>query len=93
MRWRSGRISSRWCFAMTVPDVPPVSDADGLIARVADPNDRRSSAAELTPEGRKLIDRAIAVRFAEATEAVSALSEAERVRLAALLKKLGRGLD
>ncbi|HET9482762.1 MAG TPA: MarR family transcriptional regulator [Xanthomonadales bacterium] len=68
-------------------------ERNGLIARVADPNDRRSSAAELTPEGRKLIDRAIAVRFAEATEAVSALSEAERVRLAALLKKLGRGLD
>lgn len=65
----------------------------GLIARVADPNDRRSSAAQLTPEGRKLIDKAISVRFEEAAQALSVLSEAERVRLAALLKKLGRSLE
>jgi DNA-binding MarR family transcriptional regulator len=66
---------------------------NGLIARVADPQDRRSSAAELTTEGRKLIDKAIAVRFEEAAEALSALSDAERARLAALLKKLGQSLE
>jgi DNA-binding MarR family transcriptional regulator len=68
-------------------------EGNGLIARVADPNDRRSSAAELTTEGRKLIDKAIAVRFAEATDALASLSESERKRLAILLKKLGRGLE
>lgn len=66
---------------------------NGLIARVADPNDRRSTAAELTTEGRKLIDKAIAVRFREASDALGALSEAERTRLAMLLRKLGRGLE
>lgn len=66
---------------------------NGLIARVADPNDRRSSAAELTAAGRKLIDRAIAVRFEEARRALTGLSGAERTKLAALLKKLGRNLD
>jgi len=68
-------------------------EGNGLIARVADPHDRRSSAAELTTTGRKLIDKAIAVRFAEAADALANLSDAERVRLAALLKKLGRGLE
>jgi DNA-binding MarR family transcriptional regulator len=67
-------------------------ERNSLIARVADPHDRRSSAAELTPQGRKLIDKAIAVRFEEAAGALSTLSPGERERLAALLKKLGRGL-
>jgi len=66
---------------------------NALIARVADPHDRRSSAAELTNEGRKLIDKAIAVRFEEAAEALTILTEGERSRLAVLLKKLGRGLQ
>jgi DNA-binding MarR family transcriptional regulator len=68
-------------------------ERNGLIARVADPQDRRSSAAELTSEGRKRIDKAIGVRFAEAADALAGLSDAERARLAALLKKLGRGLE
>lgn len=68
-------------------------ESTGLIARVADPHDRRSSAAQLTTEGRKLIDKAIVVRFEEAADALSGLSEGERSRLAALLKKLGRGLQ
>ena len=51
---------------------------NGLIARVADPQDRRSSAAELTSAGRKLIDKAIVVRFEEAADALSALSVSER---------------
>ena len=67
-------------------------EGNGLIARVADPDDRRSSAAELTAGGRRLIDKAIAVRFAEAADALANLSDGERARLAALLKKLGRGL-
>jgi DNA-binding MarR family transcriptional regulator len=66
---------------------------NGLIARVADPLDRRSSAAELTTEGRKRIDKAIAVRFGEAAQALSGLSDSERSRLAALLKKLGSNLE
>jgi DNA-binding MarR family transcriptional regulator len=68
-------------------------ERNGLVARVADPHDRRSSAAELTMQGRKLIDKAIAVRFGEAAEALAGLSEGECSRLAALLKKLGRNLE
>lgn len=68
-------------------------EANGLIARVASPSDRRSSAAELTAAGRKLIDKAIVVRFQEASDSLLGLSGSERVRLAALLKKLGRHLE
>ena len=68
-------------------------ERNGLIARVADPGDRRSSAAELTRAGRTLIDKAISVRFAEATDALADLSASERERLAGLLKKLGRSLE
>jgi DNA-binding MarR family transcriptional regulator len=67
-------------------------ERNGLITRVADPHDRRSSAAELTAQGRKLIDKAIAVRFKEAANALTGLSDAERARLAALLKKLGQSM-
>ena len=68
-------------------------EGNGLIARIADPHDRRSSAAQLTADGRKLIDKAIEVRFAEADEALADLSDSERSRLAALLKKLSRSLN
>jgi len=67
-------------------------EGNGLISRVADPHDRRSSSAELTVEGRRLIDKAIAVRFREAADSISGLSAGEQARLAALLRKLGRGL-
>lgn len=68
-------------------------EGNGLIARMADPHDRRSSAAQLTADGRRLIDKAIEVRFAEADAALGELSDSERSRLAALLKKLGRSLN
>lgn len=68
-------------------------EGNGLIARASHPSDRRSIAAELTAAGRKLIDKAIVVRFEEATDAVSVLTEAERKQLERLLKKLGSGLN
>lgn len=67
------------------------NDANAKL-RIAGTN-RRSSAAELTPAGPKLIDKAIAVRFQEAADALSGLTEHERVRLAAVRKQLGRSLE
>jgi DNA-binding MarR family transcriptional regulator len=68
-------------------------ERNGLVQRVADPGDRRSSAAQLTPAGRKLIDKAIRVRFAEAAQALEGLSEGEQAQLAALLRTLGHALE
>lgn len=59
----------------------------GLLRRQTDVNDGRVRTAVLTPEGKKFIDSAIKVRFAEAQSAIAALSEAERQQLAQLLKK------
>ena len=42
----------------------------------------------LTEEGRELVDRAITVRFDEATDAVTVLNDQERKEAAALLAKL-----
>lgn len=68
-------------------------EANGLIVRRDNPDDRRSRAAGLTPAGTKLIDKAIVTRFGEAADAVASLSARERGSLAGLLQKLGRSLD
>jgi DNA-binding MarR family transcriptional regulator len=65
----------------------------GLLERQASSSDRRSRAVALTTEGRRLIDDAIAARFAEAGEAVALLSASERKMLAGLLARLGETLD
>lgn len=51
-------------FSITVGGTSKVVDrleSAGLCARRANPNDRRSSIVELTPEGRKLVDGALKV--------------------------------
>lgn len=67
-------------------------EARGLIARNAEAGDRRLLAAMLTAKGLRLIDKAIAVRFEQAEEAVSGLNADERAVLARLLRKLRTGL-
>ena len=62
--------------------------AAGLIERVANTDDRRSNAAQLTKAGVALIEKAIVVRFGEAAEAVDGLSANEQRQLRTLLRKL-----
>lgn len=65
----------------------------GFITRIATTDDRRALVAALTPAGRALIDRAIAARFAEASDAINGLTSSERKQLAQLLQKLEAGLS
>lgn len=65
----------------------------GLLRRFADGADRRSLAAALTAKGQALIDKAIALRFAEAADAVAVLNRSERTTLASLLRKLGEPIQ
>ena len=63
-----------------------------LIYRSVDENDSRIKRAGLTKKGLKLIEGAIKLRFDDALENVSGLSEYEQLRLADLLKKLAKTL-
>jgi DNA-binding MarR family transcriptional regulator len=63
-------------------------EKSALLRRVSDPADRRVRAVELLPDGKSLIDKAIAVRFDEAEMAVSGLSQDDRTVLADLLRQM-----
>lgn len=67
-------------------------EGDGLIKRRPDPEDRRGVLIHLTPTGRKLVDRAVKVRFEEARLIESILEPAEAESLSRLLLKLEEGI-
>jgi DNA-binding MarR family transcriptional regulator len=64
----------------------------GLIERAPDPDDRRGVIISLTPKGRALIDRLTEAHMENERRLLAALSDAERRRLADLLRKLQLGL-
>jgi DNA-binding MarR family transcriptional regulator len=64
----------------------------GLIRRDPDPQDRRGVLITLTPAGVELIDRLTTAHMANEARILGALSDAERDRLADLLRKLQLGL-
>ena len=67
-------------------------EAAGLIARTADPDDRRGTLISLTAAGRRLIDGLTPAHLDNERRILGALSEAEQRRLADLLRKLQLGL-
>jgi DNA-binding MarR family transcriptional regulator len=64
----------------------------GLIARAPDPDDRRGTLITLTSAGRSLIDKLTEAHLANERRLLDSLSEADRRRLADLLRKLQLGL-
>ncbi len=62
-------------------------ESAGLIARRADPGDRRMVKIELTAKGKRVIDAATVTRFANAKAALPAMSPEELENLAGLLRK------
>jgi DNA-binding MarR family transcriptional regulator len=60
----------------------------GLIERVPNPNDRRAVEITLTPKGRRQVEKAVGQHVANEVEMLSVLSDAERRRLDATLRKL-----
>ncbi len=67
-------------------------EAAGLIRRVRDPEDRRVVYAELTDEGRALIDQAIEAHLEMEQDLLESLSAREQQELARLLAKVERAL-
>jgi DNA-binding MarR family transcriptional regulator len=66
-------------------------EADGLVRRVSDPNDRRSVRATLTRAGQRRHDQATTLLAAREAEIVAALDAGERALLGELLARLSRG--
>lgn len=64
----------------------------GLVARTPDPHDRRGTLITLTAAGRELVDAASEAHLANEHRLLEPLSDAERQRLADLLRKLLLGL-
>jgi len=64
-----------------------------LIYRSPDPKDGRIKSVGLTSKGVELIDKAIEIRFAEASDSIKVLNKAENKALSKLLKKLLKSLD
>lgn len=68
-------------------------EALGLVERRPDPADRRGVRVRLTPAGRALADKAIAVHFEASARALDALTAREAAQLDDLLAKLLRSLE
>jgi DNA-binding MarR family transcriptional regulator len=68
-------------------------EAAGLIVRGRDPDDRRGSLVELTPNGHVIADRAVEDLVSAENELFGALSATERQRLDRILDKLIDRLD
>lgn len=69
-------------------DVVDALESRGLVARAADPDDRRAVVVEATPDGRHLLEEVGAVREEAHTAYLSRLSERERAALTRLLRRL-----
>lgn len=61
---------------------------DGLVERHPAPDDRRSLIVRLTEKGQETVDDLLAIRFDQAKEAISGISEPQRQQLVDLLRKL-----
>ena len=62
----------------------------GLIRRLPDPDDRRGTLVEPTPEGHAIWDRSVGTQAAREAKIASVLNEAERATLHRLLRTLMR---
>lgn len=68
-------------------------EAEGLVKRRPDPNDRRGTLVRLTAKGRALADRAIKLHFEALAEALADLDRKEQAQLALLLSKLLQSVE
>ena len=67
--------------------------AAGLVRRMKDPTDGRSLLVALTPRGRRLIDRVVALHYDRERELLASLSARQRAELADVLRGLLLGLE
>jgi len=86
-----GQLAERLsCVKSNVTQLVDRLEADGLVSRAADPNDRRSRLAVLTAAGRKAYAKGSDIQAQAEKELFSALSADESKKLHELLAKLHR---
>lgn len=96
--WHLGPLRQNELGAKLLSSKPNISavisnlERDGLVKRVTDSEDARSVLVNLTPRGKKLIEKAFPEFLKFLTRALGALSTAELENLGALCKKLGLSL-
>lgn len=79
------------CVKSNITQLVDRLEADGLVTRQSDPNDRRTRLAVLTAAGRKACQEGMRVRQEAEQHLVGRLSADEAAQLAALLAKMGKG--
>ncbi len=86
-----GQLAERLsCVKSNVTQLIDRLEADGLVSRAADPNDRRSRLAVLTDAGKQAFERGMQIQQQTERELFSALSSDESAQLHQLLAKLER---
>jgi DNA-binding MarR family transcriptional regulator len=86
-----GQLAERLsCVKSNVTQLVDRLEADGLVSRAADPNDRRSRLAVLTAAGRKAYTKGSEIQSQAEKELFGALSAEESKKLHELLAKLER---
>jgi len=68
-------------------------EAKWLVVRKNHPEDRRVRLVELTPRGRRFMEKAYAQHSIEMEKAMTVLSREDRAELVELLKRLGKGKE
>ena len=84
-----GQLAERLsCVKSNVTQLVDRLEADGLVSRASDPNDRRSRLAVLTGPGRTAYERGRQIQEQAERELFGALTESESATLHTLLAKL-----
>jgi DNA-binding MarR family transcriptional regulator len=85
-----GQLAERLCCVKSnITQLIDRLEADGLVERKPDPNDRRTKLAALTPAGRKAVKDGTRVQQAAEREVLSRLTLDEAQQLSTLLSKIG----
>src|SRR5687768_10993405 len=86
-----GQVAERLaCVKSNITQLVDRLEADGLVTRELDPNDRRTKLAVLTPAGRKAVKEGLLVKQEAEREVLGRLSRDEARQLTALLTKIGK---
>jgi DNA-binding MarR family transcriptional regulator len=84
-----GQLADRLsCVKSNITQLVDRLEADGFVSRVADPNDRRSRLAVMTPKGRKAYAQGDRIRQEMEKELFGGLTRDEARQLAALIEKV-----